>query len=177
MDDRLGMAFLFRDLSYALALLVFPGFSASLVADDGCKMDETDRTLMNRINEARSQPQQCGNQNFHAVAPLAWNCKLQDAAQVHSKNMAELEFFSHTGPDGAGVSERVNKAHYRWSAVGENIAAGQISVDEVVDAWLSSPGHCANIMNAKFTETGAARITAPSSQYSPFWTQTFARPR
>ena len=65
--------------------------------------------------------------------------------------MAELEFFSHAGPDGAEIGERVNNRNYRWSAVGENIAAGQNSVDEVVDAWLSSPGHCANIMSAEFT--------------------------
>jgi uncharacterized protein YkwD len=87
--------------------------------------------------------------------------------------MAELEFFSHTGPDGAEIGERENNRNYRWSAVGENIAAGQSSVD----AWLSSPGHCANIMSAEFTEMGAARIEAPGSQYSPFWTQVFARPR
>ena len=170
------MTFLFPRLSYALTLLFFIGFSGSLVAGD-CEMDEADQSLLNRINDARSQPRQCGNQNFNAVDPLSWNCKLEDAAQAHSENMAELEFFSHTGPDGAEIGERVNTRNYRWSAVGENIAAGQNSVDEVVDGWLSSPGHCANIMHAEFTEMGAARIEAPGSQYSPFWTQVFARPR
>ncbi|MGO1693891.1 MAG: CAP domain-containing protein [Marinobacter sp.] len=56
-------------------------------------------------------------------------------------------------------------------------AAGQNSVDQVVDGWLSSPGHCANIMRVEFTEMGAARIEAPGSKYSPVWTQVFARPR
>jgi uncharacterized protein YkwD len=170
------MTFSFPRSSYALALLIFPGFSGSLVAGD-CKMDETDRALLNRVNEARSQPRQCGDQDFDAAEPLSWNCKLEDAARAHSEAMAELEFFSHTGPEGDQTGERLNARGYSWSAVGENIASGQNSVDQVVDGWLSSPGHCANIMSADFTEMGAAKIEAPGSQYSPFWTQVFARPR
>jgi uncharacterized protein YkwD len=157
-------------------LLIFIGFPGFLMAGD-CEMDEADQSLLNRVNEARSQSRQCGNQDFNSVDSLSWNCKLEDAAQVHSKDMAELEFFSHTSPDGTEIGERVSNKNYRWSAVGENIAAGQNSVDEVVGAWLSSPGHCANIMSAKFTEMGAARVEAPGSQYSPFRAQVFARPR
>ncbi|MEH6355336.1 MAG: CAP domain-containing protein [Marinobacter sp.] len=157
-------------------LLFFLGFSSFLVAGN-CEMNEADRSLLNRVNEARSQPRQCGNKDFNAASPLDWNCKLADAAQAHSEDMAELDFFSHTGSDGSQIGERVNDRSYRWSAVGENIAAGQNSVGEVVDAWLSSPGHCANIMRAQFSEMGAAKIEAPSSQYSPYWTQVFARPR
>ncbi|MGO1750697.1 MAG: CAP domain-containing protein [Marinobacter sp.] len=157
-------------------MLAFLGFSGSLEAGD-CKMDETDRALLNRVNEARSHPRQCGDQGFDAAKPLSWNCKLTDAARAHSTDMVELEFFSHTGPEGLEVSDRVGERNYSWSAVGENIAAGQNSVDQVVDGWLSSPGHCANIMRAEFTEMGAARIEAPGSKYSPLWTQVFARPR
>ena len=170
------MTISFSRSSCALALLGFLGFSGFLVAGD-CKMDETDRALLNRVNEARSQPRQCGDQDFDAAEPLSWSCKLEDAARAHSEDMAELEFFSHTGPEGVQTGERVDDRSYSWSAVGENIAAGQSSVDQVVDGWLSSPGHCANIMSAEFTEMGAARIEAPGSQYSPFWTQVFARPR
>ncbi|MGO1502926.1 MAG: CAP domain-containing protein [Marinobacter sp.] len=157
-------------------MLAFLGFSGFLEAGD-CKMDETDRALLNRVNEARSQPRQCGDQDFDAAKPLSWDCKLTDAARAHSTDMVELEFFSHNGPEGREVSDRVGERNYSWSAVGENIAAGQNSVDQVVDGWLSSPGHCANIMRAEFTEMGAARIEAPGSKYSPLWTQVFARPR
>ncbi|PFG54095.1 uncharacterized protein YkwD [Marinobacter sp. LV10R520-4] len=174
--SRYVMTFLCPRLSSALTLLIFMGFSGFLVAGD-CEMDETDRSLLNSVNEARSQPRQCGNEDFNAVDPLSWSCKLEEAARGHSEDMAELEFFSHTGSEGSQIGERVSERHYQWSAVGENIAAGQNSVDEVVDGWLSSPGHCANIMHAEFTEMGAARIEAPGSQYSPFWTQVFARPR
>ncbi len=159
-----------------ITLLVFLGFPGLLMAAE-CEMDETDRAMLKRVNEARSEPRQCGDEDFDAAQPLSWNCKLKDAARAHSEAMAELEFFNHTGPDGVQVGERVTNRSYRWWAVGENIAAGQNSVDHVVDRWLSSPGHCANIMSVEFTEMGAARIEAPDSQYSPFWTQVFARPR
>lgn len=140
-------------------------------------MSEADRSLLSLVNEARSQPRQCGNEKFRAAEPLSWNCKLADVARAHSEDMAELGFLSHTGPDGTQIGERVNNRNYRWSAVGENIAAGQNSVGEVVNSWLSSPGHCANIMRTEFTEMGAARVEAPGSQYSLFWTQVFAQPR
>ncbi|SFR45209.1 Cysteine-rich secretory protein family protein [Marinobacter daqiaonensis] len=159
-----------------LALVFLPGLADRSAADD-CGLDATEQALLERVNEARGEARQCGDESFDAAQPLSWNCKLEDAALAHSTEMAELEFFSHTGPDGVRIGERVNDRGYRWSAVGENIAAGQNSVDDVVDGWLSSPGHCANIMSPKFTEMGAARVEAPGSQYSPFWTQVFARPR
>lgn len=166
----------FLHLPFTLALLVVSGYSGILMAGE-CEMDKTDRALLNRVNEARSQPRQCGDENFAAAEPLSWNCKLAEAAQAHSADMVEQEFFSHTGPEGDQTPKRVNESGYSWSAVGENIASGQNSVDHVVDGWLSSPGHCANIMNAEFTEMGAARVEASGSPYSPFWTQVFARPR
>ncbi|WP_404364468.1 CAP domain-containing protein [Marinobacter sp.] len=166
----------FSPSSHTLALLVFLGFSGFAVAGD-CEMDETDRALLDRVNEARSQPRQCGDEYFEPAEPLAWNCKLEDAARAHSEDMAELEYFSHTSLEGVQIGERVRARSYSWSVVGENIAGGQSSVDDVIDGWLSSPGHCANIMSARFTEMGAARVEAPGSEYSPVWTQVFARPR
>ena len=170
------MAFSLSHSSNALALLVTLGFPGFLVAAQ-CEMGETGQALLDRVNEARSQPRQCGDQDFDAAEPLSWNCKLEEAARAHSEDMAEQEYFSHTGPEGAQAGERVSERGYNWSAVGENIARGQKSVDDVVNGWLSSPGHCANIMKAEFTEMGAARVEAPGSQYSPYWTQVFARPR
>ncbi|NMT65134.1 CAP domain-containing protein [Marinobacter orientalis] len=170
------ITFPFSRPSSALPLVVFLAFPGILVAGD-CEMDATDRAMLNRVNEARSEPRQCGDQDFDAAEPLSWNCKLEDAARAHSRDMIEMEFFSHTGPGGVQTGKRVSDRGYSWSAVGENIAMGQNSVDDVVDGWLSSPGHCANIMSTNFTEMGAARVEAPESQYSPFWTQVFARPR
>ena len=142
-----------------------------------CQVGETGQDLLERINRVRSEGRQCGDRFFEAAGPLSWSCKLEAAAHSHSTAMAQQNFFGHIGPDGVKLGERVTRSGYNWSAVGENIAAGQGSVDEVVTGWLSSPGHCTNIMKAAFTEMGAARVVEPGSQYSPLWTQVFGRPR
>ena len=91
--------------------------------------------------------------------------------------MGDYNFFSHTGSDGLTVGDRVVNGGYDWSAVGENIAAGQQTIDIVMAAWLDSPGHCANIMDSAYTEFGAASYSVNGSDYPIYWTQVFARPR
>lgn len=142
-----------------------------------CELEPSQQEMLDRVNEARSEARQCGDDTHEAVAPLAWSCQLAEAALRHSREMAEEEFFGHAGMDEQGVASRVSDAGYAWMAVGENIAAGQQDVDSVMDGWLESPGHCANIMNEDFTEMGSAAYEAPESPYSPFWTQVFAQPR
>lgn len=142
-----------------------------------CEPTEQQREMLERVNQARSEARQCGEEEHEAAEPLEWNCHLAEAAKAHSKAMAEKEFFSHTGADDEGVASRVSETGYTWMAVGENIAAGQAEVEAVMQGWLDSPGHCSNIMSDEFTEMGAASVEAEASRYSPFWTQVFARPR
>ncbi|HJR68496.1 MAG TPA: CAP domain-containing protein, partial [Gammaproteobacteria bacterium] len=66
---------------------------------------------------------------------------------------------------------------YAWRGSGENVAAGQRTAEEVVEAWLDSPGHCATLMEPKFTETGIAFALAPGKNPDVYWTQVFAAPR
>ena len=68
---------------------------------------------------------------------------MDDVACEHSRGMGDHSFFSHTGSDGLAPGDRVRNAGYDGSAVGENIAAGQQSIDAVMAARLDSPGHCA----------------------------------
>ncbi len=135
--------------------------------------------MLSLINEARSQARQCGKQDFEAVKPLTWNCTLEMAAESHSQDMAKKDYFSHTGPDGVGIQQRVSSRGYVWRAVGENIAAGQESIAAVVEGWLESPGHCRNIMKDTFTEMGMAKAKAEDSgsTYPSYWTQVLAKPR
>ncbi|NIC04117.1 CAP domain-containing protein [Billgrantia bachuensis] len=142
-----------------------------------CEPNEEQREMLERVNQARSEARQCGDEEHEAAEPLEWNCRLTEAAKAHSRAMAEEEFFGHAGEDDEGVAARVNEAGYEWMAVGENIAAGQAEVEAVMQGWLDSPGHCSNIMSDEFTEMGAASVEAEASRYSPFWTQVFARPR
>lgn len=142
-----------------------------------CELSADQREMLERVNDVRSESRQCGDESFPATHPLEWNCSLAEAAHGHSRNMAEEEFFGHSDTDDQGVAARVSDTGYVWQAVGENIAAGQAEVERVMQGWLESPGHCANIMSDDFSEMGAASFEEESSRYSPFWTQVFAHPR
>lgn len=129
--------------------------------------------LLEMVNIARAQPRVCGTQSFTATAPLAWNANLATAAQGHSRAMANNNFFDHLDRDGRTPGDRAELAGYIGQQVGENIAAGQDTPRKVVDGWLASPGHCANLMNPQFRELGAAYATDPKSDAGVYWTTVF----
>jgi uncharacterized protein YkwD len=91
--------------------------------------------------------------------------------------MASQNYFSHHSKNGGEVDSRVGQQNYAWRRVGENIAAGQGSAQQVVSAWLSSPPHCANLMGEGFSEMGAAYAIDKNSDATIYWTQVFATPR
>jgi uncharacterized protein YkwD len=129
--------------------------------------------LLEQLNVARSQARQCGTQAFTAAAPLAWNATLGTVAQDHSRDMANKNYFDHKDSDGRTPGDRAELAGYSGQQTGENIAAGQDTVRKVVDGWLASPGHCANLMNPQFRELGAAYATDPKSDAGIYWTAMF----
>lgn len=127
-------------------------------------------TLLQLVNAARTSGCNCGSTYMPPVKALVWNSTLEQAALVHSKDMNQKGYFSHTGSDGSSAGDRITRLGYVWSAWGENIAMGYTSEKAVVDAWLASEGHCKNIMSSMFTEMGVARDGA-------YWTQEFGKPR
>jgi uncharacterized protein YkwD len=135
------------------------------------------KAILQAVNAARAQARHCGKQAFPAAPALTWNDALADAALAHSRAMAKDRFFSHKGRDGSQASDRALRAGYTWRRVGENIATGQGSPEEVVAGWLSSPGHCANIMHRDFREMGAAYAMNAQSDTKIYWTQVFGTPR
>ena len=132
--------------------------------------------LLEQINSARTQARQCGGQAFAATTPLAWNAVLASAAEGHSRNMANNNFFDHKDRDGRMPGDRAELAGYNGQLIGENIAAGQDTTRKVVDGWLASPGHCANLMNPQFRELGAAYVVDPKSDSGIYWTAMFGTP-
>jgi uncharacterized protein YkwD len=140
--------------------------------------EDAGRQVLLEVNLARAKARSCGQQQYPAVPPLAWNERLAQAALGHSTNMAEGHYFSHVEKDGSDPAARATRAGYVWRAVGENIVSGYSTPKEAVAAWLDSPGHCANIMNPNYTETGVAYAINPASENrTVYWTQAFARPR
>ena len=89
--------------------------------------------------------------------------------------MAMRNYFAHTAKDGSTVQDRATREGYEWSAIGENIAAGQGSVTSVVASWLASPHHCVNIMKPEFSEMGAAYVVNETSDAGIYWTQVFGK--
>ncbi|MDO8695590.1 MAG: CAP domain-containing protein [Pseudomonas sp.] len=132
--------------------------------------------LLETINSARTQPRQCGAQAFAASPPLVWNATLATAAEQHSRAMANGNFFDHKDRDGRTPGDRAELAGYVGQQIGENIAAGHDSARQVVDGWLASPGHCANLMNPEFRELGAAYAVDPKSDAGIYWTAMFGTP-
>ena len=127
-------------------------------------------SMLAAVNALRAEGRQCGDTYFAPTAPLVWNGRLGAAAEMHTDDMAEHEHFDHVGTDGSTVGERVTRTGYAWRRVGENIARYQPSVEQVVEDWAESAGHCANLMSPSFAEFGAA-------ERDRYWTQVFGDPR
>ena len=101
---------------------------------------------------------------------------LQQSAANHSRDMAQNHMFSHVSTDGGSLLQRLQATGYSLSAAGENIAAGQSSVQEVIASWLNSPGHCKNMMEPSYQDIGVACIRNDGAPYGLYWTMNLARP-
>ena len=132
---------------------------------------------LNAINAVRAVARTCGSTAYPAAPALKWNAKLEAAALLHSQDMANQNYFDHTGKDGSQPWDRMTTAGYAWRAAAENIAAGQPDLTTVMDGWVKSPGHCANLMSTTYTEIGMGKATNSGSDYRIYWTQDFGTPR
>lgn len=125
--------------------------------------------VLTLANQYRAQGATCGSDTFGPTGPLAAEPQLRCAARLHSMDMLERDFFDHTNPDGLSPWDRVDLTDYTGSAIGENIAWGQSSPEQVMDSWMNSPGHCSNIMNPEATELGVGYYDGN------YWTQVMGR--
>jgi uncharacterized protein YkwD len=146
------------------------------VAD--CGLPDFRATVLARVNEVRAAGVNCGAAGtFGPAGALAWNDLLAQAAAAHAQDMARLNFFSHTSPDGGTLTDRVDATGYEWQRLGENLAAGHTSVIAVVDAWVASPDHCANMLNPLLTEVGVACVPgSAATTYQTYWTMELGQP-
>ena len=105
------------------------------------------------------------------VPLLGYSARLSAAAQAHSNDMASADTMSHTGTDGSTPGDRVSRYGFQWTEVGENIAYGYDSLGHVMEAWMNSNGHRANILGQQFQMFGAG--VAQGSDGLLYWTQDF----
>lgn len=132
----------------------------------------TDPTFVNKVLELTNQ--------FRAqngLGALKLNSELNAAAQNHSQDMAVGDYFSHTGKNGSQPWDRAKVVGYEAQSMGENIAAGYSTPEAVVQGWIDSPGHRANLLNASYTELGVGYFLLEndtgSVNYGRYWTQLF----
>ena len=130
-----------------------------------------EQAVFNLVNEQRG---------LVSVSDLLWCDGLAACARAHSNDMCDRGFFSHTNPEGEDPSKRAQRGHagsytfdpivpdpYPW--IGENIAWGQGTAAAVMDAWMHSPGHRANILNSRYSHIGIG-VCSCSTRH---WTQNF----
>jgi uncharacterized protein YkwD len=129
------------------------------------------------INEARATQTDCGSYGtYAATGPVEMEANLRCASRYHSLWMAQTNSFSHESPGGdlgEDPWERIDSTAFDGFAVGENIAAGYDGARGVVEGWLDSDGHCANLMNPDATLTGVGYYAGGS--YGHYWTQNFGQ--
>jgi uncharacterized protein YkwD len=129
--------------------------------------------VLDLVNAARAQGGDCDSKGvFPPSGPLTWHAALTCAARVHSKDMADNNFFNHTNQQGNGPGWRLDQAGYNGGGWGENIAAGYPDPGAVVQGWLDSDGHCANMLNGSFSMLGVGYASG-NGQYGSYWTQNF----
>ena len=129
------------------------------------------------INAVRADGYDCGTTGrFPPTAPLGWDSRLEAAARVHSADMARTGNFDHTGTDGSSAGDRIGREGYAWGRWAENIAAGQSTLEAAVEGWLTSPGHCRNLLAPSVRDTALVCVTNDDARYRHYWTQVFARP-
>lgn len=113
-----------------------------------------------------------------SIGPLKINPKLVEAAQAKADDMASKGYFAHTSPDGRTSWSWFADAGYKYSYAGENLAVNFSDSEDVVQAWMDSPTHRANIMNGKFTEIGIATAEGEyKGKRTIFVVQMFGRPQ
>lgn len=123
------------------------------------------------LNGLRAQGFTCpGGQSYAPnPVPLQLDCRLWRASQLHSQDMADNNYFSHTSQDGRSAWDRAQEQGIR--ADGENIAAGVGSAEAALDLWKGSDGHCRGMMNPDVKLFGVGYGYNGASNYKHYWTQ------
>jgi uncharacterized protein YkwD len=124
-----------------------------------------------RINALRSEGESCARPT---AARLQWSSELERLAEEQAGWVAQRGQLEHTGRDGTPLGERVRTAGYRYTRVAENLAWGTASLDETLELWRRSEGHCRNLFDDRVTELALVCRRGPGG---PWWVMTLGRPQ
>lgn len=91
---------------------------------------------------------------------MAWDSRLEEAARGHSAYQAQIGQLTHTGAGGSQAGQRITAAGFNWNYWGENVGWNYPNAASMMQGWLTSPGHCSQIMDPRFTHVGWARVSS-----------------
>jgi Ca2+-binding RTX toxin-like protein len=132
------------------------------------QQDQFDQIVLDLVNQYRAQ---------NGILALTLSQELDQAADKYAARMATGDFFSHNDPNGSTPFTRMLAEGYNYTWAGENIAAGYLTPQQVVQGWIDSPGHRANILNANFTHMGLGYVylanDTGTTNYNRYWVQKF----
>ncbi len=123
---------------------------------------EMEKEVLSLVNSVRVE---------NGLSALSWAEDVANVARAHSSDMITRGFFSHTDPDGLSPFDRLRNSGISYRTAAENIAYGQRSASEVINSWMNSSGHRANILNKNVTEIGVGAVKAQNGTI--YWTQMF----
>lgn len=125
-------------------------------------VSEFEKQVANLVNQERQKA---------GLQPLQLDTKLSDVAREKSKDMMNKGYFSHQSPTYGSPFDMMKQFGITYKSAGENIAKGQQTPQEVMNAWMNSEGHRANILNGSFTHIGVGFVK--DAQGTTYWTQMF----
>lgn len=143
--------------------LIYPGQTLNIPTYEYVKGIE--REVINLVNVERQK---------NGLKAYGHNWELSRVARHKSNDMRDNNYFSHTSPTYGSPFTMMKNFGIRYSSAGENIAKGQKTAKDVVNSWMNSSGHRANILSSSFTEIGVGY--AVDSKGTTYWTQMFIRP-
>ncbi|MGH4126097.1 MAG: CAP domain-containing protein [Clostridium sp.] len=124
--------------------------------------NKLEKEVVTLVNQERAK---------QGLAPLKENAQLSNVARYKSEDMVANNYFSHTSPTYGSPFDMMKKFGITYTAAGENIAMGQQTAASVMNGWMNSPGHKANILSVNFTEIGVG--VAKDKSGTIYWTQQF----
>jgi uncharacterized YkwD family protein len=144
--------------------LIYPGqvLTIPLVT---AQVSSYEQQVVNLCNAERAK---------NGLPPLSINANLARMAHVKAQDMRDKNYFDHNSPTYGSPFQMMKTFGISYSYAGENIAAGQPDPQSVVNSWMNSPGHRANILNPNYTQIGVGYVSGGS--YGTYWTEEFIRP-
>lgn len=136
-----------------------------ITVPDGSNISTMENQVVTLVNQERAK---------RGLSQLKVNSTLAYVARLKSQDMVNRNYFSHTSPTYGSPFTMMQHYGLRFSAAGENIAMGQRTAQEVMNAWMNSPGHRANILSPSYTQIGVG--CAKTSSGVLYWTQEFIKP-